>query len=305
MGRKNLQLQFEVRRCGCRPGRKSVRSAAKADRHGSTGHQAVQLIARMPAKPALAKDTHHLGDQGFVTRGQHVAPVQRKAHRNPVLGQVGPFEVQHHAVGKADLPNAIALFGCVADNAARRTEIGIGKGRGLLGFWRDQFCLCSPVPGFAQRPCAACRFAPTLETDQGLVERHDFPLERGQHLVRRDFRRESLKPRQRAAWCNRNDIVFQQRDDRAKQGAVALGAFAGRNVAGGGAGIRQLLRHFGLGEAECQRAAIFLCRSQQAAFPAAVDSIDHQAGRALLAELVARADPGKTERGVCLARAAQ
>jgi len=90
----------------------------------------------MLAQPAQREDGHHARGQRLVAGGQHVAAVDRNLDQDLILLEVGPFQVQPHAIGKTDRADAQPGLHRVADHLARHPEIGVAKAARRLALQR-------------------------------------------------------------------------------------------------------------------------------------------------------------------------
>ena len=250
----------------------------------------------MAPQPASEQVACHGCCQRLVAGVEEIAAVDRKLRQHPVLFQFGALEVQHDAVGEADLANAEARFAGVAGDRAGRAEIGIGKqGLGCRAVLAER-SRHGLVPGSADGLVTAGRIAPALEPEQRIDQGNGFALQGGQDPLRRGLGDKGFQPFQRRQRTGRDEVFAQQGIDRFDQRGVGARIGRGRQVAGRCAQVGDLFGDLRLGKAAGQATPVFRAGSNQASAPFSVDRIDDEVGRPAIAEHVAGAEAGGTKR---------
>ena len=253
------QLQFQRKIGGRRAGAgvKAFGRGGEVRADLMASQQALQIILTMLAKAAAAQHAGHFGGEGLILGIQHFAAIDGQRHQHLIMRQIGVFEVEADAIGKADLADAQHRLGYIAGDRARRAEIGIGKGGCDGGFGGRQRRFHRGLPHGAQGLGAALGCAAAVVADQRSAQRYGFEFERGQHHVGRDGRRKGVEAGEVVGWARRHDVVAGGGEAVLQQGAAGLRIGGGGGMFGGGAGVGELLCDFGRREALFERAAVF------------------------------------------------
>ena len=300
-----MQLKLKVAGRGGGHGHERFIGGVVIGRNRAPGQQTVELVLAVFTQPAQIKHRDHPGCERIVARGEQIAAVHRNLHEHPVLFEIGVFEVQPHAIGKADLADAEHGFAHIADHCSGGAKVGVAKTADCGAFGRRDWRAQRLTPGIVQIGSAIGWRHPTLKPDQRLIERNGLALKRRHHRIRRNLRDKSFEPIVRIARGVGHHLVVDQRQHCAKQLRIIARGFGIGGIAVRGADDRNLLIHLLRGEAVQQCAVIFLPGLNQAAAPLPVDRVDRQFSRAAFAEQVTGPVARAAKRRVGLAAAAQ